>query len=80
MKLSEWLETQNLSDAEFGRRIGKTHSTVLRLKRGEIRPSMDTVEVIRSETNGAVTGDDFLPPFTPRPSGPDATPPQSAAA
>jgi transcriptional regulator with XRE-family HTH domain len=63
MKLALWLDANDLSDAEFGRRIGKAHSTVLRLKRGEIRPSLETVEAIRTETNGSVTADDFMSPF-----------------
>ena len=77
MKLSEWLDSQNLSDAEFGRQIGKTHSTVLRLKRGEIRPTLETVEAVREATNGAVQADDFLSPFTPKP--PKSVQPSEAA-
>lgn len=59
MKLDAWLDEVKLSDAEFGRRIGKSHSTILRLKRGEIQPSLGTIHAIRDATAGKVTADDF---------------------
>ena len=69
MKLALWLDANGLSDAEFARRISKTHTTVLRLKRGEIRPSLETVEAIRAATNGEVTAEDFMAPFEVVPDG-----------
>jgi len=72
MKLALWLDANGLSDAEFARRISKTHTTVLRLKRGEIRPSLETVEAIRAATNGEVTADDFMAPFEVAPASPIA--------
>lgn len=60
MKLSAWLTKHGVTDTAFGRQIGKSHSTVARLKRGEIRPTIETIEAIYDATKGDVTPHDFM--------------------
>lgn len=62
MRLSEYLANQKISDSEFARRVGVSHSLVHRWKSGEKRPSMETASRIRDATGGAVTADDFMDP------------------
>lgn len=61
MKLSDYLEQNNLTDAEFGVMIGKDRSSVTRLRAGSTKPSWDTAQKIADATHGAVTPNDFLP-------------------
>lgn len=60
MTLSEYLKTTNLSQAEFGLRIGADQSTVSRYLRGRRRPRWDALRVIAEATGGQVTPADFF--------------------
>lgn len=62
MRLTAYLQENKISDAEFARRVGVSHSLVHRWKSGEKRPSMETAARIRDATDGAVSADDFMPP------------------
>jgi 3,4-dihydroxy 2-butanone 4-phosphate synthase / GTP cyclohydrolase II len=63
MKLSDWLNTQDISRVEFARRTGLSPSAVTQLCNNEDAwLSRETAEVIFRETNGAVTPNDFMPP------------------
>jgi transcriptional regulator with XRE-family HTH domain len=61
MKLAVYLTERGISDADFGAKIGRSRSSVSRLRRGETQPDWVTAAKIMSETNGAVTPNDFLP-------------------
>ena len=59
MKLDTYLTERNLTDAAFGRLIGVANTTVMRLRRGETRPSSTTIAAIKEATGGYVTAADF---------------------
>ncbi len=68
MKLSDWLAAENLTAAEFGRRIGRTRAAVSNWLAGSRMPRRAELELIRQETAGAVTANDFMaPPAAPAP-------------
>lgn len=58
--LAAWLKDQDISDAEFGGRIGCDRGSVGRYARGERFPNPATLIRIREETEGLVTADDML--------------------
>ena len=58
--LANWLCTKDISDAEFGRRIGCGRGSIGRYTRGERYPDPPTLVRIRQETSGDVTADDML--------------------
>lgn len=60
MKLSDWLTRENVTLDEFGRRIGRTASTVSRIARGKHQPDWETMKAIARETAGAVEPNDFF--------------------
>jgi transcriptional regulator with XRE-family HTH domain len=60
MNLRSWRLKEELTLAEMGEMIGKSHSTVLRLESGAIRPDPDTIKAIFDATDGAVTLDDWF--------------------
>lgn len=62
MRLQDWLAEHDISYSEFGRRIGRAHTTVSRIARDEQRPDWPTMEAITRETNGAVRPNDFCEP------------------
>jgi len=59
MKLGDYLEQQGETLSAFSKRIGRSHTTVSRLVRGETRPDWETLAAIERETAGAVTPNDF---------------------
>lgn len=65
MKLSAWLDANNLSHKDFGDRIGKSQAAVSRYAAGERMPNEEALISIFRETNGEVTPNDFveLPPL-----------------
>ncbi|WP_183921586.1 helix-turn-helix transcriptional regulator [Sphingomonas sp. BK069] len=65
MRLSAFLELPGQRATDIARKCGVAVSTITRVAKGEKRPSMDLAEKIRAATNGAVSADDFLPPFEP---------------
>lgn len=58
--LADWLRANDISDAEFGRRIGCDRGSVGRYTRGERYPDPPTLLRIGQETHGEVTADDML--------------------
>jgi transcriptional regulator with XRE-family HTH domain len=58
--LAAWLKDQDISDAEFGGRIGCDRGSVGRYARGERFPTPATLVRIREETGGLVNADDML--------------------
>ena len=61
MKLSDYLEANGLSYAEFARTIGvKGKDTVRRYANGDRMPQGDLMTRIAEATNGKVTANDFF--------------------
>lgn len=60
MKLSDYLITQQITPAEFARRIGVGRMSVHRYIRGERFPRPDVLQRIHQATKGRVTPNDFL--------------------
>lgn len=60
MKLTAYLEKNNLRPATFAMRLGVPTSTITRLVNGEKRPGMELMEKIAKETEGLVMPNDFL--------------------
>lgn len=65
MRLSAYLELPGQQASDLARRCEVAVSTITRIASGEKMPSMKMAARIRQETNGAVTPDDYLPPFVP---------------
>jgi len=61
MKISDWLEAQEISDSDLAERIGVSRQALYRYKAGHRTPRPSIIHRIREATNGAVTADDFLP-------------------
>ena len=61
MELAKYLETEGLTLAEFGKRIGLgvEGSTVARWRDGALFPSPRNMELIKAATDGQVTYRDF---------------------
>ena len=59
MKLRQYLDQNNLSAAEFGRRIGVSRMTVIRYASGARKPEEQQMREIFRETKGSVTPNDF---------------------
>ena len=54
LTLSEWLDAQAISRAEFARRCEYDPSNLTKLLRGAVRPSLDVAVRIERVTEGAV--------------------------
>jgi len=52
--LATYMRSERLNDADFAALIGKDRSLVNRIRRGEVRPTLDVAAQIESLTNGAV--------------------------
>lgn len=52
--LATFMERQKLSDADVALLIGKDRSLVNRLRRGEVRPTLDVAAEIEAKTQGEV--------------------------
>lgn len=59
MQLAAYLKANELSDEDFGQRIGVTRQAVHRYKNGRF-PEKETLKLIVEATGGAVTPNDFL--------------------
>ena len=60
MKITDWLTTNKISDAEFASRIGVSRQALWRYKSGERIPKRDIIERILRETGGEVRPADFF--------------------
>lgn len=58
--LDVYLRCQGITNSEFGARIGKTGEAVRRYRSGDRWPDRETMQLIVSATDGAVTPNDFL--------------------
>ena len=60
MKLRAWLDGREISNGDFGSRIGRTAEAVRRYAAGERVPDRDTMPLIVRETEGEVQPNDFF--------------------
>lgn len=59
MKLSEWLQSENISQRAFAARVGASPAAVTRWVSGARKPRFDQATRIAAVTSGAVTAADF---------------------
>lgn len=59
MKLAEWLDVSNTTDAELAHRIGTSVISVRRYLNGTRKPASVVMRKIHSVTDGEVTANDF---------------------
>lgn len=57
--LAVWRKSKNLSQEEFGERVGVSRWMINRIENGERRPSMELVDRIWIATKGKVKANDF---------------------
>ena len=62
MNLGQWMHRQGLTDGEVGVLIGRSASTINRLRRGVTRPDWPTMIRLREATDGRVKPNDFIQP------------------
>lgn len=60
MNLRSWLDQNNVTAAEFGRRVELSRSAVLRIAMGKRMPRPDAMRRIVEATAGAVQPNDFF--------------------
>ena len=60
MTLSEYLDANNMTGADFATRIGVSRQALHRYVNGERRPEWPVIERIAAATDGAVTANDFM--------------------
>lgn len=60
MKLDQYLTQRGMTDAAFAEKVGRSQSSINRIRRGETRPDWKTMERIVEETGGEVSPNDFL--------------------
>ena len=59
MRLEAWLDLKGVTKAEFARRIGVSAPTITRVINGVQNTPLSVQDVIKRETDGAVTPDDL---------------------
>lgn len=59
MTLGDYLIERRITIEEFGRRIGRSHTSVSRYVNGQRMPDRETMVRIVAETGGLVTPNDF---------------------
>lgn len=68
-KLDAYLTAKGMPNAEFGRRVGASESTISRIRHGKQAPSFALARRIKEASDGAVTADDLMaatmPPAEP---------------
>lgn len=52
--LAAYMERNKIGDADFAALIGKDRSLVNRLRRGEVRPTLDVAAEIEAKTGGEI--------------------------
>jgi hypothetical protein len=60
MKLKEWMDREEVSNQEFGKRIERSSEAVRRYAEGLRIPDRETMPLIVRETNGEVQPNDFF--------------------
>lgn len=59
MHLSDYMAARGLDDDAVAAALGRTRATVSRIRRRKVRPEWDTIELMKSWSDGAITADDF---------------------
>lgn len=65
------MEQKGISDAEFALLIGKDRSLVNRLRRGDVRPTLDVAAKIEEVTEGQIPMQAWVEPGEAAPDEPD---------
>lgn len=52
--LADYMERRKIGDADFAALIGKDRSLVNRLRRGDVRPTLEVAAQIEAQTDGEV--------------------------
>lgn len=60
MKMRHWRNREGLTLEAFGKLIGRSHVTVMRLERGDNQPDKETVQAVYEATHGEVTLHDWF--------------------
>lgn len=59
-RLHQYLTERKLTNVEFGGMIGRTPSSVSRIRQGKVNPDWETLERIFDATGGIITPNDFF--------------------
>ena len=59
MQLRDYLECEEITAADFAKKIDRSEATVSRIIRGLSRPDWGTMQAIRIATDGGVMPNDF---------------------
>jgi DNA-binding transcriptional regulator YdaS (Cro superfamily) len=59
--LANYMSEHEIGDAEFALRIGKDRTLVNRLRRGEVKPTLEVAAAIERETDGKVVMQAWIP-------------------
>lgn len=59
MHLSAYMDLHGLSDDQVAEAIRRSRPTVSRIRRQKTRPDWDTIEALKTWSDGAITADDF---------------------
>lgn len=62
--LASYMNEHQIGDAEFARLIGKDRTLINRLRRGEVRPTLEVAAAIERETGGEVVMQAWIPSDT----------------
>lgn len=58
--LADYMAANNLSDQQVAEGISRSRPTVSRIRRKLVRPDWETIEKIKTFTNGESTADDYV--------------------
>ena len=65
MKLEEWMHENKVSDADLAGRVGRDRTIISKLRKGQIKPSLEVLVAVTRITEGQVTVNDFMPEQPP---------------
>lgn len=57
--LSDYMKSKSLKDEDVAAGINRSRATVSRIRRRKVRPDWETIEEIKTFTNGVSTADDY---------------------
>jgi transcriptional regulator with XRE-family HTH domain len=63
MKLDHYIKERGVTEQELATATGYSQGTINKLRNGKINPTLELLTRVTEATNGAVTPNDFLPPF-----------------
>lgn len=61
MTLQEWMDANGVTDDALAARVGVDRSTISRVRRGKIAPSLTLAGALNTITDGCVPMQSFLP-------------------